>query len=261
MPITPPTSEAALTYSALDIITDALIEVEISAPGEVPDPDTAQWAFRKMNYLTDSWSARRAFVYASTFKIYTLVPNLSPHTIGPAVGATFSVPQRPVKVVGATIVLNNVNPAVSVPLNLRDKQWWIEQTIQGLTSQQPTDLFYNPAFPNGELYYWPVPNVAYQTELEVWGLLSQYSSITDPLGGPGGPETLPPAYRNALMLSLAETLGGQPQASLPMLAATARAAVFNNNSEVPRMQTRDSGIPGADEDLRSTTFNYLNRSF
>jgi hypothetical protein len=260
MPITPPITEAPLIYAALDIITDAMIEVGISAAGEPLDSDQAQWAFRKLNYLTDTWAARRAFVYASTFNTYTLVPNLSPHTIGPEPGATFVVPQRPVKIVGATIVLNNSTPPVSVILNLRDEQWWIEQTIQGLESQQPTDLFYNPAFPNGELYFWPAPNVAYQTQLQCWSLLSQYSSITDPIGGPGGPGTAPPAYRSALMLSLAETLGGQPPPNLAAMAATARAAVFGNNSKTVRMQTRDSGVPGGDENLRSTTFNYLNRS-
>lgn len=262
MPILPPPGgEPALKYSALDIITDAMIEVDISSPGEPLDSDQAQWAFRKLNYVTDTWAARKAFVYATTFTNYTLVPNLSPHLIGSSPLATFEVPQRPVKIVGATIVLTNNAPPVSVVLNMRDEQWWIEQTIQGLTSAQPTDLFYSPTFPDGALYFWPIPNVAYQTQLECWTLISQYASITDPLGGPGGPGTLPPAYRAALMLSLAETLGGQPPANLAQMAATARAAVFGNNSKLVRMQTRDSGIPGADEDLTATTFNYLNRSF
>jgi len=261
VPIGPPTTETPLIYSALDVITDALIEVDISAPGEPLDPDTAQWAFRKFNYLTDSWAARKNFTYASSFNIYNLVPNLSPHTIGPGPGATFAVPQRPVKITKATIILNNVSPVVSIPLNIRDQEWWMDQTIQNLTSQQPTDLFYNPAFPNGELYFWPIPNVGYQTQLMCWALLSQFSSITDPIGGPGGPGTLVPGYRNAAMLSLAEMLGGQPPATLARDAAIARAAIFGNNNKVPRMQTRDSGIPGAEDDMRSTTFNYLNRSF
>ena len=266
MAITPPISESALTFTALDIITDALIEVGIQAPGETPDADTGQWAFRKLNYVTDSWSARKALVYASTFATYNMVPGLLPHTIGPAVGATFSVTQRPVKVVRATIILNNTQqPYVEVPITIRDDQWWMENTIKTLQSSQPTDLFYNPAFPNGELYIWPVPNTAYPIRLELWALISQYSSITDPLGGPAGPGSLPPGYRNALMLSLAEELlpGAGKEASpiLAVMAARARSAIFNNNFAVPRLQTRDSGVPGFDEGLQSTTFNWKSRSW
>lgn len=267
MPISPPISESALVYTALDIITDALIETTMLAPGETPDGEQGQWAFRKLNYLLDSWASKKNFVYASSFNIYTLVPNLSPHTIGPAPGATFAVVQRPVKIVRATIILNNTPaPYVSIPLTLRDEEWWMANTIQQLPSQQPTDLFYNPTFPNGSLYYWPIPDTAYQTQLETWALLSQFSSITDPIGGPGSNVfQIPPGYRNAMMLSLAEELmpGADKEANptLTMMAARARSAVFGNNSQVPRMGTRDFGIPGAEQDLRSTTFNYKSRSF
>lgn len=265
MPVTPPITESALTYTIGDLIHDALIEAAISSPSEPDDPDTAAWAFRKCNYLLDTWASRKNFVYASSFNVYTLVPNLSPHLIGPALGATFIVPQRPIKIIRATIILNNIpQPFVSINLNMRDEQWWMENSIKQLTSQQPTDLFYNPAFPNGQLYYWPLPTIAYQTQLETWALLSQFDKITDPIGGPGASATVPPGYRNALMLSLAESLlaAGEKPANpvLGALAAQARAAVYGNNTKVPRMQTLDSGIPGAEDNYHLTTFNWRNRS-
>ena len=266
MPVLPPLSPAPLTYVIQDIINDALIEIGMLSPGESADGETSQWAFRKANYLLDYWSARENYVYNTTFDTYTLVPNLSPHTIGPAPGATFQVRQRPVKIVSATVILNNVSPNVEIPLAIRDSQWWMQDnTIKGLTSQQPTDLFYSPSFPNGQLYFWPVPTIAYGTRLEVWGLLSQFVSINDPLGGPGSSTfDLPPGYRNALMLSLAETLqpGGEkePNGTLATMAAAARLAVFGNNSAVPRMQTRDSGLPTAQQSLSETSFNYKSRS-
>lgn len=266
MAITPSGGGPALTYSVLDIVTDALIEVGMLSPGEMPDGETAQWAFRKANFLLDTWAARKNFVYASTFNKYTLVPGLSPHTIGPSNTATFQVDQRPVKIVRASIILNNVTPNVDVPLTLRDEQWWMEEvTIKDLQSSQPTDLFYNPSFPDGQLFYWPVPDTAYETRLEVWSLLSQFQSITDPIGGPNGVTSLPPGYRNALMLTLAETLlpGGEKEAHPTLIAAAAfaRLAVFGNNTASPRMSTRDSGVPGADQSIRSSNFNYKSRSF
>jgi hypothetical protein len=267
VPITPPIGEGPLTYTVLDLISDALIETGIQSPGDTIDSDTAQWAFRKVNYLLDTWATKKNYVYAQNLAIYTLVPNLSPHLIGPAPGATFVVPQRPVKIVRATVILNNTpQPFVSIPLTLRDEEWWMGNTIQQLTSSQPTDLYYNPTFPNGSLFYWPIPTTAYQTQLETWSLLSQFASITDPIGGPNTTiGTIPPGYRNALMLSLAESLlsGAQLAANpeLKLQAAAARAGVFGLNNTPPRMNTRDSGIPGADNDLRSTTFNYRSRSW
>jgi hypothetical protein len=267
MSITPAPLAPPLGYTVLDILTDALIEVGMLAPGEMPDGETAQWAFRKINLLLDTWAARKNFVYANTFLTYTLVPNLSPHLIGPdPVTATFTATQRPVKIVRATIILNNVTPNVEVPLTLRDEQWWMEDvTVKDLRSSQPTDLFYSPSYPNGSLYYWPVPATAYGTRLECWVLLGQFASIQDPIGGQNAAQSLPPGYRNALMLTLAETLlsGGEREAN-PMLtqaAAQARLAIFGNNTPSPRMETRDSGLPGADQTLRQSNFNYKSRSF
>lgn len=253
-----------ITYLANDIIQDALIEINMLAPGETADGETASWAFRKLNYLLDTWATRRNYVYTTTIDTYTLIPALNPHTIGPT--GTFVVPQRPTKIVNATIILNNVNPPVEIPLTLRDDAWYMNDvTIKGLTSQQPTDLYYSPTYPNGSLYFWPVPTIAYGTRLELWTLLSQFDTILDPIDGPTGVGSLAPGYRNALMLSLAETLlPGGAKSTHPMLAAAAanaRASVFNLNSPSPRMDTRDSGVPGADDDIRQSNFNYRSRSW
>lgn len=266
MPILPPSTAPPLSFRGIDVITDALIEIGMLAAGETPDGETGQWAFRKLLYLWDMWSGRGLFVYSTTLNTYTLVPNLSPHTIGPDAGATFTVAQRPVDILRATVILNNVTPNVEVPLTKRDSQWWMEDvTIKALTSEQPTDFYYSADFPNGSIYFWPVPTVAYGTRLELWVLMPQLTSIQDEIGGAGGPGTLPPAYRNALMLSLAEQLiPGSGKGQMPGLianAALARRTVFGNNSQVPRLQTRDSGVPSADLDTRASNFNYRSRSF
>lgn len=268
MPIGPPPAEALLTYAFLDIITDALIKVGISAPGEPLDSDTAQWAFREGNYLLDEWATSKKYVYASAFNNYVLPSNLpvaadgsAKATIGPGPGATYFATQRPVKILSASAIINNTTPPVLAPIQIDDNQWWAGVTLPGITSMYPTNLFYNPAFPNGELYLWPISNTAFGLRLETWVQLLQFGSITDPIGGPGASMTVPPGYRNAIMLSLAERLGGQPPPTLARDAASARAAIFTNNASPANISTRDSGMPGNQEGRRSTTFSYRTRTW
>jgi hypothetical protein len=256
VPITPPTSEPVIQYTAADIIHDALIEVGISSPGDVDDPDTAQWAFRKLNYLTDVWAAKQAYVWAQQFNEFTLVVGLLPHTIGPAPGATFATKgPRPVRIISSNYLLNTgAQPQgglniVDQPMNIQDAEWWAANQTKNIQTNYPTDVYYQPDTPNGSLYFWPTPNTASQVRLQYWQQLSQYSAITDPLSGPGGNGTLPEAYRAALMLSLAESLQPgsekEPNEQLGRMALEARTAIFANNAKSPRIQTRDYGMPGA----------------
>jgi hypothetical protein len=268
VPINPPNTEPVLSYRVLDLCNDAAIEVGILAPGENLDGDTGQWIFRKSNYLLDTWATSKKYVYASAFTNYTLPVNLvvladgsAVATIGPAPGATYFAVQRPVKILSASAIINNTSPPVLAPIEIRDSQWWAGVTLPGITSMYPTDLFYNPTFPNGELHLWPVGNTAFGLRLETWVLLSQFGSITDPIQGPGAAYTVPPGYRHAMMLSLAELLGGTPSQSLKGDAAAARAAIFTNNATPANISTLDSGMPGGHEGRRSSTFNYRTRSW
>src|ERR1700679_2878382 len=145
MAITGPVSESPQQYAALDIITDALIEVNINAPGEVPDPETGQWAFRKLNYLLDTWATSKKYVYASQWGFYTLNPDLpvmpdgsAQATIGPAPGATYQAVQRPVKILSASVIINNTTPPVLAPIEIDTNQWWAGVTLPGIVSMYPT---------------------------------------------------------------------------------------------------------------------------
>lgn len=232
------------------IVNAALQEHNLVGIADAPaGGPMAQFVLEKLNRLIDNWNAERALVYDIGFASYTLTPNHQPHLIGPGlVAPDFAVTQRPVTVDGANLVLTTVTPNIRQPLDLVDDDWWRTNRVQGLTSPMPTALYYSPAWPNGELFLWPVPTTAYQLELQTRTVLATVALAT--------PINLPPGYQDAITLTLAEDIasafGQVISPKLEQNALRARARIMAVNDGTPRLQTRDAGMPGR----RGGGYNY-----
>jgi hypothetical protein len=163
-----------------------------------------------------------------------------------------TVAQRPEKIEDANIILNNLSPIVKCPLRIRDKDWWMANSIPSVPTSIPTDLYYEDAFPNGEIRLWPLQNVTYLLELEVWTNLSQFTSLTQRFWLPQGYED---AITYGLAVALAPSYGRPLDATLAALAINAKGKIQLRNSFSPKMSTRDSGIPRGNRG--GTMFNWL----
>lgn len=174
-----------------------------------------------------------------------VVPTVTP-TNGLAVFTGLGFPNyatrgpRPVKIQNANIILNQTTPFVRCTLNIRDADWWMRQPTPTVTTSLPTDLYYNPAFPYGQLFLWPLQDTAYDLELEVWNQLPDKFYPTLKLSMPQG-------YQDALTYTLAESCGpafGRPVSmDLQKLATQARSAIQERNAASPTIKTCDDGIP------------------
>jgi hypothetical protein len=229
-----------------DLLRLALGEIRAARAGDVIGPDDQADALLLFNELLDALNVDGRAIYNRTFTTYTLTPLLQPHTIGLSANApTFAVTiGRPKKIVAANIVLTG---NIRKELELLDEQGWnaikagaaAGQAIT-ITSSVPSSLFYDDGWPNGSLYLWPPPSIAYGLELLTDTLLAAVVD-TDTLDLPFG-------YPLALRLTLAETCAnswGQPlPANLERRAREARAAVWANNDTIPNLETCDGGMPG-----------------
>lgn len=195
-----PTPANSITVTAQNLITAALQEIEAISPGEQVSNDDAVWVLQKLQRLIDEYNARDPLIYNVNFTVFTLPTGVQPITIGP--GGNFDVNQRPVEIVNASLILNNGTPGandVEVPLDIRDDAWWAQQQIKGLESTLPTDLYYSPAWPLGQIYLWPVPTAINQIRIETRQVLGQIPTFAAQF-------SLPPAYWNAILYRLAVSL-------------------------------------------------------
>lgn len=238
------------------ICSDALLEIGVLAQGEPMDAAMGEFTRRKLERLLNEWNAKRCAVYATVFSSFNLTASLNPHTIGPT-GATWTVTQRPVSIEAISLELNTSSPSVFVQLTPRDAQWWQAQSVPDLSTDIPTDFYYDPTWPNGSIYFWPVPSAVYPVQIQIRTLLDDTLTLDLTF-------SLPPGYQEAVTLTLAEktarSYGRAVSQDLANDARNARAIIFNNNDTTPRIATADVGMSGPRQGGTRSTFNWLTGS-
>lgn len=241
-----------------DLIQDALMEIGVQDPIEPVDPNQLTLGLRRLNGILGLWNARGETSYAASFPSYTTTGSLNPHTIGPD-SATWTATQRPVAILAANQLQGSGTNQVRLPITVRDQVWWFsQQLVPNVESSVVTDLYYDPTYPNGSVYLWPVPSGAVSIALQVRLLLSAVAEADL-----GSDIELPFGYERAITLTLAEDLATplsvpMPQ-DLPRKASDARAVIFGVNSGPVRIRTRQSGVPGGAPS--DASFNWISRTF
>jgi len=276
-PVLPPNAQTPGSYlnpggtgsfKLLDLCKMAMVKIGAIDPAENPSGQEAADVQGQANILIDSWNAARAYIWANKFFTGLITPNLQPHQIGPTGTAGFNqaagILQRPVKILRASILLNALGASpwigqTTVRLKVlvhQDKgSWWAAKAAPGVASVTPTDMYYEEDWPNGSIFLWVVPTVAYPLELLLQTLISQYQ-LADTV-------TLPQGGTMAFVYSLAEMIA--PDFDLPWTAGLEqlkRAALrrFTNlNITSPQMGTRDAGIPGGKGTGKRSDYNYISK--
>lgn len=223
----------SITVTSQSLISAAMQEIGALSPGEQPSTEDGAWVLQKLQRLIDRYNAKEAMIYSVDFQVFTLNPGPGPVTIGP--GATFDVAQRPVSIESASLIMNNGSPSteqVEFPLNMRDDAWWAQQNIKGLSSTLPTDLYYSPNWPNGQLYFWPAPTAANQVRLELRYVIGQIKTYNFQF-------SMPPAYWDLIICELAidcaPSFEREVSAGLQANFKKAQKIVEGNNIKSPRI--------------------------
>ena len=180
--------------TALDLITGALIDLGVYAPGETVTDADAEYCLGKLNDLLDSWSNESLACYANLEQSVVLQVGVSQYTIGS--GGMIAAP-RPLRIQtgpGAAYITDFNNNVFGVDVIPQDQ--WNMLGNRTVTSNIPDTIFYDPQYPLGIINVYPTPSIGYTLYFDSYLQLSEFSSLSTTV-------SFPPGYVRAIKSNLA----------------------------------------------------------
>lgn len=208
--------------TVLELIKSSLRLIGQLGPGRSPGTSETADALFVLNSMLEAWNVERQNIYRVSRDTYTLTASLQPHTIGSA--GTFNV-ARPIRVENAGVI--SVGGETEYPLEMWSAQRWAGETSKTLTSDIPAALYYEPAFPLGKLYLWPIPTTAATLALYTWAQLTGFANAAETV-------SFPPGYADAIRYNLAVKLapewGRVPRPDVSQMAIDSLAKIKSLNT-------------------------------
>jgi hypothetical protein len=206
--------------------------------GETPDSDESADGLTALNAMLDSWRLERLMVYQIVQGSYTWASSTTSRTIGS--GGNFNA-SRPVRIESAFFRDSSSNDYELAVLRTREEYDSI--TIKSTTGTQPQWLFYDPAYPLGVLYAYPISTAQWTLLLNTWQSLQSFSALTTDLA-------LPPGYERAIAYGLAMEIapeygsGQKMDPQVPLIAIQSKAAIKTVNQPSMVAQIEAPGCGG-----------------
>lgn len=229
------------SYTAQDMVTLALKNASLLGVGQTANDEDNTDAYNLLNGMMGLWSRNRWLIWhLLDLHVPTLQTSKQMYSIGP--GGDFDFP-RPDRIEAAYFrqfveggnTFGTGPLPVDYPLTILEAMEDYAQLALKYLTSWPQALFYDAAFPFGQIYPVPIPNVP-NSELHVIikDTLNQFPSLTTPV-------YLPPEYYETIWTNLALRLGAAfPGANVnPLtigLAKASLAIVRKANAQVPRLR-------------------------
>jgi len=216
--------------TASTILTDAAKAIRYIGRTEVLSAQDATDALRIFNRMLDSWSNENLLSWVVLERSFTLTVGTSSYTIGS--GGTLNV-TRPLDITEAYVQDTNGNN-YNLTIRTRDKWNQIGNRSSTITSQIPTDLFYDPQYPLGVINIFPTPLIAYTVFYDSTQQQVDMSALTTTLSVPEG-------YEQAYVLNLALQLisAGFPAMLKPEEMATLIENARQAKANIKRTNIKD----------------------
>jgi hypothetical protein len=219
---------STISASARSICTTALSDLNVTSQGETPSAADLSLCFDHLNTFMDALAVERGTMYTQAITTYTY-PASTPNgvTFGP--GGDWDQ-ARPEFLSGANYVVPGSSPPVRIPLGLMDDETYFALGIPTLTSNLPTQLYYNPNFASpgglGTVTLYPVPTQDISIGLQTPTALTQFADL----------DTLylfPPSYRRFIrynfLMDVCDAFGRELTSNQKLQAFTSKQAMKTPN--------------------------------
>lgn len=184
------------------------------------------------NAMLDSFSNEKLLSFVVLEQSFPLQVNKSSYTIGPSGGPDI-VAARPLDITQA-YVRDSGNNNFNLNILPRDKWNQIGNRGSTITSQIPTDMFYDPQYPLGVINIFPTPLIAYTVFFDTTQDQSAFATLTTAFAMPEG-------YERAYVTNLAVELvaNGFPMLLNPTQWAALQEAAKESKANIKRTNIKD----------------------
>lgn len=211
--------------TALDLITDSLIDLGAIDPSEALTADEGSHGLRKVNEMLASWSLESLAVPQILQENFSTVAATASYTIGS--GATWNT-TRPLRVESAFIRSNSID----YPLRVITREEY-DRIQAKTTSYMPEYLYFEPSVANAVIYLYGVPDAVYSVFLNSLKQLQSFAALTTTV-------VLPPGYLRAIKSNLSVELAPAYNRNVPdavlAIARESKAAVKRLNARTPKLR-------------------------
>lgn len=215
--------------TARDIVNLALKDAGVVGVGQTPLAEDANDAFTKMNWMLSQWQRKRWVIYQLVDLSFTSTGSQT-YTVGPS--GNFDISPRPDKLEAAFFrqLINAAPNQVDYPLAIiPSREDYSRIALKQLTTF-PQAIYYDPGFPLGTIYPWPIPQASiYSIHIIVKAELQQFTNLSDTVN-------LPEEYFSAIELNLVTRLwpqyGFQPDPTVIGLAKDALNVIRGANMQI-----------------------------
>jgi hypothetical protein len=216
--------------TATDIITLALKNAGVVGQGQTAASADLTDCYNVLNLMLSEWQRRRWLIW-HLVDVSCASTGASSYTIGS--GGNFAV-ARPDRLEAAYARMTSGSPnQPDYPLEVIDNYEDYAAIVFKSLKSVPSIVFYDAAYPTGNLYFWPVPSSQWQLHVIVKEQIGTFPDLVTAL-------TIPAEHLNAMVWNLTKRVlpmyGKPPRPEVDRQSAVSLSAIRNANTQIATLK-------------------------